>query len=76
MSREKHWEAIYRSKAPTEVSWYQREARLSLELIRRVAPDLDAPLLDVAAGASTLVDGLLGTGYRDVTVLKAPAAIT
>jgi hypothetical protein len=38
MSREKHWEAIYRSKASTEVSWYQPEARLSLELIRRNKP--------------------------------------
>ena len=76
MSREKHWEAIYRSKAPTEVSWYQPEARLSLELIRRVAPGLDTSLLDVGGGASTLADGLLSAGYRDVTVLDlAPAAL-
>lgn len=77
MSREKHWDRIYRTKAPTEVSWYQLEARLSLDLIRRVAPDLDAPVLDVGGGASTLVDGLLDAGYRDVTVLDlAPAALT
>jgi ubiquinone/menaquinone biosynthesis C-methylase UbiE len=77
MSREKHWEAIYRSKGPAEVSWYQREARLSLELIRRVAPQVGSPLLDVGGGASTLVDGLLSAGYLDVTVLDlAPAALT
>jgi hypothetical protein len=77
MSREKHWEAIYRSKAPSEVSWYQPEARLSLDLIRRVAPQVETPLLDVGGGASTLVDGLLSAGYRDVTVLDlAPAALT
>jgi SAM-dependent methyltransferase len=76
MSREKHWEAIYRSKAPTEVSWYQPEARLSLDLIRRVAPQVDTPLLDVGGGASTLVDGLLSAGYRHVSVLDlAPAAL-
>lgn len=76
MSREKHWEAIYRSKAPTDVSWYQPEARLSLELIRRVAPGLDEPVVDVGGGASTLVDGLLGVGYRDIMVLDlAPAAL-
>jgi SAM-dependent methyltransferase len=68
MRGEKHWEAIYRSKAPTEVSWYQPEARLSLELIRRIAPELDASVLDVGGGASTLADGLLNAGYRDVTV--------
>jgi SAM-dependent methyltransferase len=76
MNREKHWDRIYRSKAPTEVSWYQPEARLSLELIRRIAPELDASVLDVGGGASTLADGLLGAGYRDITVLDvAPAAL-
>jgi 2-polyprenyl-3-methyl-5-hydroxy-6-metoxy-1,4-benzoquinol methylase len=73
---ERHWEGIYRTKAPTEVSWYQPEAHLSLELIRRIAPDLDAPIIDVGGGASTLVDGLLDAGYRQVTVLDlAPTAL-
>lgn len=76
MNQEQHWNRIYRTTAPTEVSWYQPEARLSLELIRRVAPDLNAPVVDVGGGASTLVDGLLGAGYRDLTVLDlAPAAL-
>jgi len=77
MNQEKHWDRIYRAKAPTEMSWYQPEARLSLELIRRIAPELDASVLDVGGGASTLVDGLLSAGYRDVSVLDlAPAALT
>ena len=76
MSLQEHWERIYRATPPTEVSWYQPEARLSLELIRRVAMDLDAPIIDVGGGASTLVDGLLDAGYRAVTVLDlAPAAL-
>ena len=29
---QRHWESIYRTTAPTEVSWYQPEARLSLDL--------------------------------------------
>lgn len=73
MNRE-HWGRIYRTSSPTAVSWYQPEARLSLELIRRVAPDLDAPILDVGGGASTLVDGLLGAGYGDITVLDLARA--
>jgi SAM-dependent methyltransferase len=76
MNREQHWNSIYRSKEPTEVSWYQPEARLSLQLIRRVAPDFNTPVVDVGGGASTLVDGLVEAGYRDVTVLDlAPAAL-
>jgi SAM-dependent methyltransferase len=76
MDRREHWERVYRSKAPNAVSWYQPHARLSLDLIRRTAPDLDAPIIDVGGGASTLVDGLLDAGYRAVTVLDlAPAAL-
>lgn len=72
-----HWEEIYRRYDPTAVSWYQPEPRLSLDLIRRVAPDPASPIIDVGGGASTLVDGLLDAGYRSVTVLDlAPAALT
>jgi ubiquinone/menaquinone biosynthesis C-methylase UbiE len=74
MNKEQHWERIYQTKASTEVSWYQPEARLSLGLIGRVAPKLDDPVLDVGGGASTLVDGLLAEGYREVTVLDLAAA--
>ena len=73
---EGHWEHIYRTKDPTQVSWYQPEPRLSLDLIRRVAPDLEAPIIDVGGGASALVDGLLDAGYSNVTVLDlAPSAL-
>jgi len=74
MTLRDHWESVYRSKGATEVSWYQAEAKVSLDLIRRVAPDSDAPILDVGGGASTLVDGLLGAGYRRVTVLDLSGA--
>ena len=66
VSSREHWDTIYRTKTPNEVSWYQPEAALSLDLIRRTTPALDAPILDVGGGASTLVDGLLEAGYRKV----------
>lgn len=76
VNRERHWEAIYRTRSPTEVSWYQREARRSLELIRRVAGEPVSPIVDVGAGASTLVDGLVAAGYGAVIVVDlAPAAL-
>jgi SAM-dependent methyltransferase len=76
MDPKDHWERLYRTKAPTQVSWYQPEARVSLDIIRRVAPDTTTPLIDVGGGASTLVDGLLDAGYETVTVLDvAPAAL-
>lgn len=76
METKEHWDRLYRAKSPTEVSWYQPEATLSLDLIRRVAPERAAPIIDVGGGASTLVDGLLDTGYESLTVLDvAPAAL-
>ena len=74
MDQKDHWERMYRMNAPTEVSWYQAEARVSLELIRRVAPELTTPIVDVGGGASTLVDGLLDAGYKAVTVLDLASA--
>ena len=74
MKRREHWENVYRRNAPSTLSWYQPEPTVSLELIAGVAPDLGAPIIDVGGGASTLVDGLLDAGYRDVTVLDLSGA--
>ena len=76
MDAKTHWETIYRTKQPHEVSWFQREATISLALIRRVAPELTAKIIDVGGGASTLVDGLVAAGYRGLTVLDlSPSAL-
>jgi SAM-dependent methyltransferase len=76
MDTKAHWETLYRTRQPHEVSWYQREAAVALGIIRRVVPDPTAAIIDVGGGASTLVDGLLAAGYRCVTVLDlAPSAL-
>src|SRR5262245_23769977 len=74
MDPREHWEHIYSSTAASKVSWYQPEATVSLQLIRHVAREPDPPLIDVGGGASTLVDGLLDAGYRNVTVLDVSGA--
>ena len=68
-----HWENVYRTKRPHEVSWYQREPSLSLKLIGRAVPAPSARIIDVGGGASTLVDGLLHAGYSNLTVLDLSA---
>ena len=69
MNLKEHWEAVYRSKHPTEVSWYQTEAALSFRLIQRVAPLPGTPIIDVGGGASVLVSQLSDAGYTNLTVL-------
>jgi SAM-dependent methyltransferase len=67
--RKDHWEAVYSTKAETGMSWYQDEPRLSLELIRAVAPPEGGRIIDVGGGASVLVDRLLGFPFGEIAVL-------
>lgn len=64
-----HWEGVYATKSPTQVSWYAPHLEASLALIKRVAPTPVTRILDVGSGASTLPDDLLANGYRDIFVL-------
>ena len=64
-----HWNQVYRSKRPDEVSWYQRRPDLSLALIAASGVAKDSGIIDVGGGASTLVDCLLDEGYTHLAVL-------
>ena len=76
MSRAEHWEQVYQTKGPDQVSWFQAEARLSRQLIETRAPNRSSAIIDIGAGASTLVDGLLDAHYHALTVLDlSPAAL-
>ena len=68
-SQKEHWEKVYQTKQPQAVSWFQEHATRSLELIRSIGTRLDASIIDVGGGASTLVDDLLHDGFNQVTVL-------
>lgn len=74
MEMKRHWEWVYASKAPADVSWFQAEPGQSLALIGRCGLTMNAAILDVGAGASALPDGLLARGYSDITVLDISAA--
>ena len=74
MYSKEHWENVYTSKPSDAVSWFQPHADLSLGLIKATGARLDAGIIDVGGGASTLVDDLVTAGYRDLTVLDLSAA--
>lgn len=73
MQSRAHWEHVYATKPVDRVSWYQEHALQSLRLIRDTDVGLDASIIDVGGGASTLVDDLLARGYRAITVLDLSA---
>jgi SAM-dependent methyltransferase len=68
-----HWEAIWRERRPEELSWYQPAPERSVGLVEAHALRHD-PVIDVGAGASTVVDRLLDDGYTDVTALDISEA--
>jgi ubiquinone/menaquinone biosynthesis C-methylase UbiE len=74
MDLKAHWEHVYDAKRPDELSWFQPDARTSRELIERFASNRDLHIVDVGGGASTLVDGLLASGYQQLSVLDLSGA--
>jgi len=74
MSAQEHWEKVYATKAPDQVSWFRPHLETSLALIGRAAGDRSESIIDVGGGPSTLVDDLIGRGYRHITVLDISQA--
>ncbi|HVF03657.1 MAG TPA: class I SAM-dependent methyltransferase [Frankiaceae bacterium] len=68
-----HWDGVFTTKAPDDVSWFQAEPATSLRLLRAYAPP-PASVLDVGSGNGVLPDRLLAGGWPDVTVLDVSAA--
>lgn len=69
MNRHQHWNQVYETKGPLNVSWYQRRPEVSLALIAAAGSSKDAGIIDVGGGAAVLVDCLLDAGYTGVAVL-------
>jgi SAM-dependent methyltransferase len=74
MQPKAHWENVYETKPAHTVSWFQEHPEHSLRLIRETGVSLEASIIDVGGGASTLVDDLLIAGYRSLAVLDLSGA--
>lgn len=74
MESEQHWDNLYGRKRADQVSWFRPHLDQSLSYIARAGLSPDAALIDVGAGASTLVDDLLAAGYRRLTALDLSGA--
>ena len=68
-----HWQTIYQTKTPAEVSWTQEDPQPSLEWILQLNLPFDTPIIDVGGGDSMLADKLIALGFTDITVLDISA---
>jgi len=68
-----HWEKVYATKTPQEVSWTQERPAISLDFIASFQLEKSASIIDIGGGDSLLVDFLLDLGYTNLSVLDISA---
>lgn len=73
LQRKQHWETVYETKNPNEVSWTQEIPKTSLAFIHSFDLDKSAKIIDIGGGDSKLVDHLLDQGFENITVLDISA---
>jgi SAM-dependent methyltransferase len=61
-----HWNIAYTKTEVHKLGWYEDNLEPSLQLIKKCNLNLDASILNVGAGATTLIDELLKHGYTNV----------
>jgi hypothetical protein len=67
--RKAHWEKVYETKTPEQVSWTQTVPQTSLDFIHGFGLSKNAAIIDIGGGDSNLVDFLLEDGFQNITVL-------
>ena len=73
IDRKNHWETVYETKEPDQVSWTQKIPETSLSFINSALLSKDSHIIDIGGGDSRLVDCLLEQGYKNITVLDISA---
>ena len=65
----KHWNSIYTSREVCNLGWYEESPTPSLTLISKTNVKKEETILDVGAGATTLIDNLLEQGYKNIVAV-------
>lgn len=73
MNCQEHWNRVYQTKAPDDVSWFQKRPDISLKFIEATGIAKHQAIIDVGGGASVLVDFLLAAGFTKPAVLDIAA---
>lgn len=61
-----HWDRVYQKTASEKLGWFEARAEPSIQLIEKCNLSKDAFILNVGAGATTLVDALLESKFRNI----------
>lgn len=72
-TKKNHWDTVYKTKDPSQVSWTQEIPKTSLDFIHSFGLAKTAKIIDIGGGDSKLVDYLLDEGFENITVLDISA---
>ncbi|WP_306353081.1 class I SAM-dependent methyltransferase [Flavobacterium sp. '19STA2R22 D10 B1'] len=72
--RKQHWENVFTTKQPNEVSWTQDYPKTAIDYIEMSGLPKSANIIDIGGGDSNLVDALLEQGFQNIWVLDISSA--
>lgn len=64
-----HWDKIYYSRTPDEMSWTQGYPDISMKLLKLSGVTKTAKIIDIGGGNGTFVSHLLKKGFQNLTVV-------
>lgn len=64
-----HWENVFATKNPNEVSWTQKYPKTAMNYLENLNLSKTANIIDIGGGDSNLVDVLLEKGFQNIWVL-------
>lgn len=68
-----HWEKVFSTKNPNEVSWTQEYPKTSIDYLENLNLPKTTIIIDIGGGDSNFVDALLEKGYENIWVLDISA---
>ena len=68
-NKKSHWENVFATKNPNEVSWTQKYPKTSMNYLENLNISKTANIIDIGGGDSNLVDALLEKGFQNIWVL-------
>ena len=68
-NQKSHWEKVFATKNPDEVSWTQEYPKTSMNYLENLNISKNANIIDVCGGDSNLVDALIEKGFQNIWVL-------
>lgn len=63
---EHHWNSAYQKSKTENLGWFEKESKPSIDLITKTGLAKNARILNVGAGATTLIDDLVSNGYSQL----------